>query len=63
MKASFAVYLVHMAFVMVLRQFGLSLTLLPPLISVPVETAAVLALSLAAWWVLSKIPIVKDHLI
>ena len=62
-KASFAVYLVHMAFVMVLRQFGMSLTLLPPLISVPVETAAVLALSLAAWWVLSKIPIVKDHLI
>ena len=62
-KASFAVYLVHMAFVMVLRQFGLSLTLLPPLISVPVETAAVLALSLAAWWVLSKIPIVKEHLI
>lgn len=62
-KASFCVYLIHMAFVMAFRQFGLDLTVMPALLAVPVESAAVLALSLAGWWVLSKIPIVKDRLI
>lgn len=62
-KASFCVYLIHMAFVMVFRQFGFDLTLMPALLAVPVEAAAVLSLSLAGWWVLSKIPIVKDRLI
>lgn len=62
-KASFAVYLIHMAFVMAFRQFGFDLTVMPPLLAVPVQAACVLALSLAGWWVLSKIPIVKDRLI
>lgn len=62
-KASFCVYLIHMAFVMVFRQFGLDLGIMPALIAVPLESAAVLALSLAGWWILSKIPIVKDRLI
>lgn len=52
-----------MAFVMVFRQFGLDLGIMPALIAVPLESAAVLALSLAGWWILSKIPIVKDRLI
>ena len=35
---------------------------MPPLLAVPVDRRpAVLALSLAGWWVLSKIPIVKDQ--
>ena len=46
-KASFAVYLIHMAFVMAFRQFGFDLTVMPPLLAVPVLAACVLALSLA----------------
>ena len=62
-KASFCVYLAHHAFVMAFRQLGFDLTIMPPLIAVPVEGAAVFALSLAAWWLLSKIPFVNKHLI
>lgn len=62
-KASFCVYLAHHAFVMAFRQLGFDLTVMPALIAVPVEGAAVFALSLAAWWVLSKIPFVNRHLI
>lgn len=62
-KASFCVYLAHHAFVMAFRQLGFDLTVMPPLLAVPVQGAAVFALSLAAWWVLSKIPFVNRHLI
>ena len=62
-KASFCVYLAHHAFVMAFRQLGFDLTIMPPLIAVPVEGAAVFALSLAAWWLLSKIRFVNKHLI
>jgi len=62
-KASFCVYLAHHAFVMAFRQLGFDLTVMPALIAVPVEGAAVFALSLAAWWLLSKIPFVNRHLI
>ena len=41
----------------------LDLGIMPALIAVPLESAAVLALSLAGWWLLSKIPIVKERLI
>ena len=62
-KASFCVYLAHHAFVMAFRQLGFDLTIMPPLIAAPVQGAAVFALSLAVWWVLSKIPFVNRHLI
>lgn len=62
-RAGFCIYLAHHAFVMAFRQLGFDLTVMPPLIAVPVEGAAVFALSFAAWWVLSKIPFVNRHLI
>lgn len=62
-KASFAVYLIHHGFIMVFRQLGIDVHLFAPILEIPLETAAVLALSLAGWWVLDKIPFVKDHLI
>ena len=62
-RASFCVYLIHHFFIMVFRQIGFDVLLFTPLIEVPVETAAVIALSLVGWKILSVIPFVKDHLI
>lgn len=62
-KASFCVYLIHHFFIMVFRYVGIDVMLFAPMLLIPLETCAVLALSLAGWWVLEKIPFVKDHLI
>lgn len=62
-KASFCVYLIHHAFIMMLRYAGVDVMLFAPVIEIPLETCAVFLLSMAGWWVLSKIPFVKDHLI
>lgn len=61
--ASFCVYLIHHFFVMIFRQLGADVTLMPPIIGIPLETAGVVLLSLAGWWVLSKIPFVNNYLI
>jgi surface polysaccharide O-acyltransferase-like enzyme len=62
-KASFCVYLIHHFFVMIFRYVGIDVFCFAPAAEIPLETAAVFGLSLAGWWVLSKIPFVKDHLI
>ncbi|MEG1633314.1 MAG: acyltransferase family protein [Oscillospiraceae bacterium] len=62
-RASFCVYLIHHFFIMVFRYIGFDVNLFAPIVEIPLETAVVLALSLCGWWVLSKIPFVKDHLI
>jgi surface polysaccharide O-acyltransferase-like enzyme len=62
-KASFCIYLIHHFFIMMFRYISIDVLLFAPIVEIPIETAAVFALSLAGWWVLSKIPFVKDHLI
>ena len=62
-KASFCVYLIHHFFVMIFRHLGVDTLLFAPIASIPLESAAILALSLAGWWVLEKIPFVKKYLI
>ncbi|NCB50824.1 MAG: hypothetical protein EOM54_02910 [Clostridia bacterium] len=62
-KASFCIYLIHHFFVMIFRYIGFDVFLFPPIVEIPFETIVIFTLSLAGWWVLSKIPFVKDHLI
>ena len=40
-KVSFGIYLVHVFFLMLLRNFGITALSFPPVLSVPVLTAAV----------------------
>ncbi len=62
-NASLCVYLIHYFFVMIIRQLGLGLELMHPILAVPVDTAVIIASSLACWFVLSKIPFVNKYLI
>lgn len=62
-EATFCVYLIHHFFIMFFRHVGIDVTLFAPILEIPAETMAVAALSLAGWWVLSKIPFVNKHLI
>lgn len=62
-KASFCVYLIHHFFVMIFRYIGFDVFLFSPIVEIPFETAVVFTLSLGGWWILSRIPFVKDHLI
>ncbi len=59
---SFGIYLVHVFFLMLLRNFGITALSFPPVLSVPVLTAAVFLASLAAAWLLSKVPFVGKYL-
>ena len=62
-RASFCVYLVHMFFLYGLRDLGLTATVGPCLLTIPLIAAVILALSLAVWLILSRIPWAKDWLI
>ena len=61
-KVSFGIDLVHVFFLMLLRNFGITALSFPPVLSVPVLTAAVFLASLAAAWLLSKVPFVGKYL-
>lgn len=58
-KNSFGVYLVHAAFV---NAFGITCHSFNSVVSVPVLTAAVFAVSLALVWLISKIPVVNKYI-
>jgi surface polysaccharide O-acyltransferase-like enzyme len=62
-QASFCIYLVHMFFLYLLTGLGITVQLLPCLISIPILVAAVLACCCAAYLILSRIPFVKRYLI
>ena len=47
---------------MLLRNFGITALSFPPVLSVPVLTAAVFLASLAVAWLLSKVPFVGKYL-
>ncbi len=61
-RASFCVFLTHMFFVYLLGAF-VPFWRLPPLIGVPLEALAALALSCAVYFVLSHVPLVRRWLI
>lgn len=54
---SFGIYLVHETFLMLLRHSGITALSFFPLLSVPVLTALVFFCSLAAAWLISKLPV------
>lgn len=62
-KGSFCVYLVHMFIIYIFKSMGYTSDITLCIISVPVISASVLAISLIIYFVLSKIPVVKKYLI
>lgn len=62
-KASFCIYLVHVFFMYLCGKVGLTLDLLPNILSVPVITIAIFACSCGVYALLSRIPLVKKWLI
>lgn len=62
-RVSFGIYLVHMFFIILLRdQFGLDALSFQPALAVPVLTAAVFFPSFAVAWLISKIPFLGKYL-
>lgn len=61
-RLSFGIYLVHDFFIMLLRHFGVSTLSFPPILSVPLLTAAVFLAAFFTAWLISKIPFVGSYL-
>lgn len=61
-KISFGIYLVHVFFLMLLKNFGITALSFAPVLSVPVLSAAVFLVSFAAAWLLSKVPLAGKYL-
>jgi surface polysaccharide O-acyltransferase-like enzyme len=62
-KASFCIYLVHLFFLYISNDMGITLKLLPAVVSIPLMALAVFACSDLVYLVLSHIPIAKKYLI
>ncbi len=62
-KGSFCVYLIHIAFIDLLRGLHLTFPEANTLITIPLLVIVVLMLSIGAYFVLSKIPVVKKYLV
>lgn len=62
-RLTFGVYLVHDFFIKLLADIGLTAVAFVPIIAVPLIALAVFALSLAASWLLGKIPVVNRYLV
>lgn len=62
-KASFCIYLVHVSFIIVLKELSFPFLAIPPLVTVPLVVLMVFLLSLGVYFILSKIPIVNKYLI
>lgn len=62
-KASFCIYLVHVWFNNIFSQHGLTVTILPCLISVPLLVCLNFALSYVVYLLLSHIPVVRRYII
>lgn len=58
-KASFCVFLVHAFFLKIFPSIGLTVTLFPCLISIPVLAVLNLAGSISVYWMLSHVPILN----
>ncbi len=62
-KGSFCIYLVHIAFIDLLRALHLTFPGAKTLITIPLLVIVVFMLSIGAYFILSKIPVVKKYLI
>lgn len=62
-KSSFCIYLVHMLVMYILKSNGINTSFAPKIISIPSVAVLNIAISYAVYFVLSKIPIVKNWLI
>lgn len=62
-KGSFCIYLVHIAFIDLLRGLYLTFPEANTLITIPLLVIVVFMLSIGAYFVLSKIPVVKKYLV
>ena len=62
-RASFCIYLVHMFFLELFRDHGLSAARFSPVWSVPALSAVLLALGYLTWLLLRRIPVVRTYLI
>lgn len=61
-KASFCIYLVHVFVMRVLMHYGAH-TLLAPVLSIPAMTLAIVVISTAGYWILSRIPVLRRWII
>ena len=61
-KVSFGIYLIHMFFLILLKQFGVTALSFSPVLSVPVLSAAVFLGSFTVAWPLSKLPLAGKYL-
>lgn len=61
--ASFCIYMVHVFWINLFGELGVTVGLLPCIVSIPLITLFNLALSYCVYLVLSRIPVVKDWLI
>lgn len=62
-KASFGIFLTHVFFIYLLRLTGLSLSMLPTIISIPLSAAVIFTCSLLLYPILARMPIVNKWLI
>ncbi len=62
-KASFCIYLIHVAILSVLQELGLTVQFAPAIISIPCLAVLNLALSCIIYLLLSRIPVIKRWLI
>jgi surface polysaccharide O-acyltransferase-like enzyme len=62
-KATFCIYLIHYLFFLAFRGLNINVYLFYCLFSIPVLSAATLAMSILGYLILSRIPFVKDYLI
>ncbi len=62
-KGSFAIYLIHIIFLEILKDVGFTANILPSVISIPLISFAVFVLSLVSYFILAKIPILNKWVI
>jgi surface polysaccharide O-acyltransferase-like enzyme len=62
-NASFCVFLVHIFFLKTFARFGLTALAGPAIVSIPLVSLLILACGCGTWWVLSRVPVVKNWLI
>ncbi|NLO22238.1 MAG: acyltransferase family protein [Syntrophomonadaceae bacterium] len=62
-KASFCIFLTHMFFIYLLRMNGLSVSIWPTIISIPLITLLIFTYSLLLYPILARIPVVNKWLI
>ena len=62
-KASFCIYLVHVAWLEVFRCLRITAAAFAPIVSVPLPALAIGAVSWGCWWVLAKVPGVNKRLV